>query len=378
MPPETSPELQSPQTNINQTTPVDTNMATVSLSKPEKPSRLGFLKGKKKLLLSIVLVLVVLAGGSAAGYYAVVLPNKPDNKLLKAFTNLASQNQVTVTSKIDYQNKKSTSDVKGFTLDFDMGVDLDKSLVGLSGKIGVSGAQYPLELRYIDKDIYLKIGGLGSIDKLLPPSSSYSEYTQTLTALNDQWFVIDRSFLQQAGASANCVSDLSFALNDSDVDKIRSAYKKHPLFKVKSTSNQKVDGVDTIKMELEPASDETAGNFANELNSLSVVSKVKACLEDVGVDAKGDSEVKPGKTSSLNSNERVSAFVTRDKKLKRLLITSDNNDQKTTMTMDFSDKAVSVTKPEGAKPIQDLLGSLLGGFYGPDLLNVQGLNSLGQ
>lgn len=369
MPPESSPEPQTPQTNVNEPASVVPNPAVMPQLEPAKSAKFGFLKKRKKFLLSVVLALIMLAGAGVAAYYTAVLPNKPDNKLLKAFINLASQNQVAVTGKVDYQDKKATGSVKGFSLDFDMGVDLDKTLAGLSGKVGVSGAQYPFELRYIDKDIYLKVGGLGSIDKLLPPGTDYDEYFQGLAGLNDQWFVISRSYLQQIGESAACVTDLSFALGDSDVDKIGKAYKKHPLFKVKSTANEKIDGVDTTKMELDTANDETAGKFADELNSLSVVGKAKACLKDTGLNKTLDEEVKPGESSIRNG--QIYAFVTQDKKLKRLILISDDNKQKTTMTMDFTDKAVSVTKPENAKPIQDLLGSLLGGFYDSDLPEFQ-------
>jgi hypothetical protein len=154
-------------------------------------------------------------------------------------------------------------------------------------------------------------------------------------------------------------------LNKDDVDKINAAYKKYPLFKVKSTASESVDGIATTKMELDPASDETAHQFANDLTDLSVVKKVKACLKDTGLDNKVDEEVKVNKQEETTGN--IFAYVTSDKQLKKLIINTEDANTSAKVTIVFNDKAVNVTKPDGAKPIQDLLGGLLGGLYGSSL-----------
>lgn len=374
MSPETNPEPQAPQTSANEPVPVDPTPTVMPQPEPAKSTKFDFLKGRKKLLLCVVLVLVMLAGASATAYYTLVLPNKPDNKLLKAFTKLAGQNQVTVTSKIDYQDKKATSGIKGFTLDFDTGIDLDKTLVGISGKVGVSGTQFPFEMRVVDENIYLKVSGLGSIDNLLPPGSENDKYLQTLATLNDQWFVIDRSFSRQMDQSNSCSSSLTFDksnFSEDDINKIKDAYKKHSPLKVKSTSSEQVDGVSTTKMELESADSGTLKKFVDELKSVGSISKLNKCLESAGVDTAVDQKVKP-----TNVNYKVHAFVTNDKQLKRLTVEAEDDTRKFNMTFDFSDQIDNVTKPEGAKPIQDLLGGLLGSFYNSsDLLNAENFNS---
>lgn len=362
MPPETNPEPQGSQPVVSQPTPVTPTPMAMPQPGPTKSPKFGFLKGKKKLLLTIVVALLVILGGAAAAYYTVVVPNKPENKLLDALINLSEQKQVKIKSKIDFNDKKATDGVSGFVMDFLVSSDADKKLMGMNGSFGVGGAQFPFEIRVVDENIYLKVGGLGSIDKLLPPGSGYDEYLQTIAALNDQWFVIDRSFLQQMDQSNSCSSSLTFDLSDDDRNKIESAYKKYPLLKVKSTSSEQVDGVDTTKMELEPTDNETLNKFMDELNSVGPISKLKKCLESAGVDTGGDQEIKPA-----NITYKAHAFVTNDKQLKRLTIDAEDDDQKMSMTFDFSNQIDSVTKPEGAKPIQDLLGSLLGDMYGDSL-----------
>lgn len=369
MPPETNPEPQAPQTSVNEQPPVISTPAAMPQPESAKSSKFSFLKGKKKLLLGLVIALLVLAGGAAAAYYAVVLPNKPENKLLDALVNLSEQKQAKIKSKVDFTDKKSSGEINGFVVDFSVSSDADKKLMGMTGSFGVSGAQFPFEIRVVDENIYLKVSGLSSIDNLLPPGSEYDEYLRTVAALNDQWFVIDRSFLQQMDQSNSCSSSLTFDtsnFSEGDINKIKDAYKKHSPLKVKNTSSEQVDGVSTTKMELESADSETLKKFVDELESVGPISKLKKCLESAGVDTGRDQEVKP-----TNVNYKVYAFVSSDKQLKRLTLEAEDDTQKFNMTFDFSNQIDNVIKPEGAKPIQDLLGSLLGGFYGSDRLELQ-------
>ena len=380
MEPENQPSTSTPppadevaaQPAATTTTTPTTSGTVVNTTPTSTLSKMG--GNKNKLLMLVAIIVIVLLGASAAAYFGVIEPSKPDTKLRKSFLNLASKKQVSVSGQMDFADKKSTGSVKGFTADYTIDADLEKSDFALAGKVGINGAQFPFDLRSLDKDIYIKVGGLSSVDKLLPAGSvdpMTAEYLKLAASISDKWYVVDRSYLQQAGVSANCVSDISYALNKKDIDKIDAAYKKYPLFKVKNTSKEKVDGVETTKMELDPASDETANKFGNELTSLSVVSKVKACLKDTGVSDKVDKEVMADKENKDNS--KIYAYVTNDKQLKKLEITADDETATVKFTMVFSDKANAITKPEGAKPIQELLSSLMGSLYGTDYSGVNGL-----
>ena len=321
---------------------------------PPKPKAAN----KKKLTLVgiIVAVVLLLLGASAAAYFGIVVPNKPENKLAAAFTNLASHDQMTLSGRLDVQMKEADTEFKGVAIDYDAKVDLEKSLLGLAGNVGVSGTQFPYEMRYIDQDLYFKVGGLDGIGDLLSgvPSEEAAFYSQLLSNINDQWYVVDRSFWQQAGASAACVADLSFALTNEDVEKIEAAYKKYPLFSIKSTSSADVDGTPTTKYELEPASDEIADNFNKELESLSVVKKVKDCAEETGV----SKDVSEAENNAKEAEGTIYAYVTGDKQLKKIEINTDDDEMAVKMTINFDFKAVTVEKPEGAKPIQDILNDL--------------------
>lgn len=327
-------------------------------------------KSKKPTLVSIAIVLlavILCAEVAAAAYLKVYLPNTPENKLLASFTNLATQPSMTISGTADSVAKEANRPQESVAVNYKLGVDLHNSNFALSGTFGMSGVQIPFESRYLDKDLYLKVGGLDFVKKLIPPELSadpkLGPYFDSLKELNDQWYVVDRSFMSNAGAS--CIADLSLALNDDDGEKIHAAYEKYPLFKIKNTSDQTIDNVDVTKYELEPSDDKTAENFVNELSDISAAKKIRDCIKDTGAqdtiaDNFGDKE----NSKDDNDDEATGtffAYVTKDKQLKQVELEAKDKDSTTKLVAKFDYAPVTIEKPESAKPIQELLGDLFGG-----------------
>lgn len=366
-----NPDTNPPAPNPDQTTPpavtpapIETPVLPPQQTAPEtQPAPTKASKKKLGLIAVIIAVILLLAGAGAAAYYGVVVPNKPENKLAAAFGNLARQGEATISGSIEFEAKKSTGSVKGAAIDYVAKMSDDKKVFSIAGDVGVSGAKFPYDLRYIDNDIYFRVSGLSSLADLFARNSGaeVKAYSQLLSNIDDQWYVIDRSFMQQAGPAANCIADLAFTpLTDEDVNKIEEAYKKYPLFTIKNTSSEELDGVSVTKYELEPADDEAARKFAGELSSVSLVEKARDCLKEGGFD---ENELKDLEDESTTGSDAGTfyAYITDDKQVKKLELKVDDEATKADVSMNFDYKGVEVSKPDGAKPIQELLGDLFSG-----------------
>jgi len=150
-------------------------------------------------------------------------------------------------------------------------------------------------------------------------------------------------------------------LNNDDINKIKSAYEKHPPFKVKTTTPAVVEGVATTKMELDPASSKEATAFTNDLNSVSIVQNVRKCLKDSGVNDQVDKAIKAPTSTADNGTTQYFAYVTPGKQLKRLEIVGGDKDTTGNIAFTFENQTPSIVAPTGAKPIQDLAGALFAG-----------------
>jgi hypothetical protein len=311
------------------------------------------MKNRLKLPLIIVAALLILGGGSAAAYFGVVVPNKPENKILSAFANLASQKNVTMDGSVNYSGSSSVN------VDYKLALNSEKTQVGLSGSVGFKGAKIPYELRFLDKDLYFKVSGISSLASLAPSDSYGLDYGSLIKKIDDQWFVVDSSFVDNLGLKSSCIDDFSFALNNADVALLKKAYKEHPLFLVKSSSSESVDGVATTKYIVDPTSDTEAAAFASGLKELSLYKKAQSCAGNSVDDAVKDTAKS---TSKDDAKGTFAIYVTKNKQLKKIEITSTESDNNFKMGATFSYAAVNIAKPDGAKPAQELYASVLGGL----------------
>ncbi len=347
---------ETPSNNLGAVPP--TPSQPLNFTPPASPKKK---RGKLKYFI-IAIVLVLLVGGVASGaYFGYVVPNKPENKLLSAISNTLSQKQVTIKGKVDVQTKQPAT---SYNVNYTVASDLTKHNLGLSGTVGVKGLQFPFDVRYIDKDIYFKIGGLSSIDKLAPLYKNNDQATfflNILDSINDQWYVVDSSLLESS-PEAKCVTDVSWALTEEDTAKIQAAYKKHPLFSVNSVTTASVDGKTLTKYDIKPTSDAEASAFAKELSSLSVVENINKCMKSSGSSStSGDQEL--SNIVNQTTSEKMYIFIG-DDKIQRIEIGSTDSSGNYSLTANFEYTVPAIEKPEGAKPVQDILGQILGPLYG--------------
>ncbi len=322
---------------------------------PNKPGL--FASKKKKLLLLVAPLVLLLGGGAAFGYYAYVyMPNQPDNVVLAALADLAQRTEMTVDTKTDYAPKNGGQAV---AVDLKLQTNTPNNQLAANGTVGVSGAQIPFETRYVEKNLYVKVGGLNTLAPLLGEAAPV--YGPLLEEVNDQWYVFDRSLWDSLSTEAGCVTDVSFVFTDDDIDMIEAAYRKHPLFRVTGSSSEKVGDVDTTKYIVDPSSDEEAAAFAGELKELSFVKKLQECLPDESEEG-FDEEITDFKDEADTALDGTFAiYITDDKKVQKIELTSEDEEASVTMSGVFDYSPVSISAPEGAKPAQDLLMSMYGG-----------------
>lgn len=355
------PESDVPATEVAAEAEPSQSADTTSdvLAAPVQPELPKKRKSKVKLLVIIIIAVLVLLGASAGAYFGVILPNKPENKLMSAFMHMADQTQTTTTGKIDYQGKGDGA--SAVAIDYTLLTNADTKQFSLTGDVGVSGVSVPFDARYVEENMYMKVSGLESIGKLLGGvggEETTQQLGETFSSVNDKWFVIDRSMMQGSEES-KCSLAVDLKLNDDDMDKIYQAYKKHPIFAIKGQSAADVSGVSTTKFELDPASSDVAKSFAKEIESISIIDNLKKCTQAANDKSLDDA------TDDLAQNQenaQIFVYVTADNQMKKLEVVTEDDAYKATVSAEFAFGEVKIEKPADAKPVQELLGLLMGGI----------------
>lgn len=185
-------------------------------------------QNKRKLFAVSAALLVVLLGSSAAAYYGFVIPNKPESVWKTALTRTSQGYDKLVSYQEQHPDVKGVTAKGNFkasgefatdgtfelqsydkdaTFKFDVGAITTR--VNVEGRlIGTENSKNP--------DIYLKASGLKGASTLVG-----EEYGQFLERLDDQWYAVDHTLLdnlesqalKQDGAGIN--SAAGFTANDA-------------------------------------------------------------------------------------------------------------------------------------------------------------------
>lgn len=309
-------------------------------------------KGKAfKIIIITILILSALFGAAAAAYFGYIIPNNPENKLGSSLLNAFKNEQGTVSGKIDFKSK--TGDNMAVAVDYKLQNTAEGSM-SLSGNLGVQGTSFPFESIYADKDMYVKVGGLNAIASFLPTADTSG---LDFSKLSDTWFVINRSLIQSSD-QANCALDINTSLSKGDQSKLKKAYNSHPLFLVESSNSEKLDGQSVTKMVIKPTSDDEANKFAKELENLDVYKKAKECFGSSfdSLQSSIDEEINPDDTKDMKTT--MIAYIGKGNQLKKVEIKGSDDESDVLIDMNFDWSPVTITKPEGAKPIQDIISAL--------------------
>ena len=365
-----TPEVTTSTDPVN-TTPASSMPPVVGVAptlnqEPSSPAKKGLSK-KVKLLLIGVAAIVVLAGSSAGAYYGVIVPNKPENLLKTGIANTLKQKQFSYEATVDAQAVDSSKAgampatnvvIKGAN-------DLDKGTFKAEVTATVSGFKVTGEVRYVEENGYIRLGDLSTLKNL---ASSYSpEAANALDKIQNQWIEVDKTLIKQA--KADCALNTKLVFSDADLKQLGDAYDKTPFTTIKSKTADKVNGNAATKLEL-TIDDNKLGDYAKNFDNLSFVKQLKSCSKEVS-DKANYSSLKDGDTTPLT--------IWVDKGTKRIVkIAGKTTDQdakkdnvKGTVSVVLSYGAVTIDKPQGAKPVVQLISEFAPLFQS----NVRGANS---
>ena len=193
-------------------TPAESKSRNTQVVTGKKPRR--FIK----VLLLMIIVLLVVGGGAAAAYFAVIVPNKPSSIWADALTN--SGKGYDALSNYATTTKSSKGMVATGSFSFTGSVVADGSFTSTSegvnsestGSLSVAGLKVGLEARTIKStastpDLYIKADGLQGLGTLLGDGDP--TLTNVLNGVNNQWYVIDHSLLDQYQSSASIAPKIS-------------------------------------------------------------------------------------------------------------------------------------------------------------------------
>ena len=345
--------------DANSQQPYDTTSpATVNGSnyQPTSTNNTPILKNNKKpvLLAAVVVGLLVLVGGTAAAYYGAILPNKPENVLKRAISNTAQETKTRFEGKLNYESTDEKATVKAVNVTFKGEADTQASKFGSTFDITASGAKLPVELRSVDKSLFIKIGDLGSVKGLAQTIAP--EYGLIVDEVNkkvaNQWIEVDETLLKQA--KADCALNTSFALTQSDMELLQKRYQQVPFASIKSNTPDNVNGRSATKYEIS-VDDNKGAEFIKGLDELSVVKKIKQCNQ-------GKQNTDPTKSLADNDTTPVTLWVDKANKqiVKIASQSTKQNEEKDKIKASFEITMqygqAQVVKPEGAKPFLEVFG----------------------
>lgn len=321
---------------------------------------------KRNTFLAAVAAGVLLLGAGAGAYWGVIVPNQPENVLKAAVANTLKQERVTYDGVLEYQeaNASESLAMPATKMAFKGGMDMKNHTLQMSLDTTVGGVSVPVELRYLEKTGYVKLGDLGPVKAWA--EGFVPEAGPLLDKVSNQWIEIDSTLVKQA--KADCILDGSYALNDADLKLLGDAYEKNRFATIRSSSSDKVGDAAATKYEIE-LDDNKLAAYVKEFEKLSFFKKLKECI--------GPEETEPFNTRDLADGDKTPLTLWVDRKTKLITkIAGKTTEQdakkdnlKGEISVVFGYGAVNVQKPEGAKPVMEFMaelqavtGGLLGGF----------------
>lgn len=324
---------------------------------PQQPAPTSSGKKRKLGVAAIVIIVALfLVAGSATAYFGLIVPNRPENILKKAFANTTKQQAGSFTGKVSFENLDPSADIKAVNVNFDGQSDTENEAFQTNMEVSASGIKLPFEIRGIDNSLFVKVGDFSNIKNLVEVTSP--EYAPLVDFLNkelaDKWMEIDETMLKQAGAG--CVVDMSsLRMTDDDLKLISQRYDEVPFIIIKNQSDDTVNGLAATKFEIEIDNKKT-DEFGKGLEELSFVKKLKECNqgdETVQADDQPEDDVTPMTIWVDKGSKTITKLAS---ETTRQSEERDNVRGVFEMTMQYG--PVEIAKPSGAWPITEVLASL--------------------
>jgi hypothetical protein len=317
---------------------------------------------RSKQLIIIVGIVLLLLGASAAAYIAVIKPNQPGSLLKAGIENTLQKKQLHIDTTANFESTNTKKNNMPTTKVHVLGqADLEKNVSQAIIDVTASGVNFPFEVRMVDENLYVKVGDLGTIKNLVSQTNrdAGTLVGQFANKLSNKWIVIDSTLLNQANTSCD-LGDMAFT--KEDIQELIKSFEKYPFASIISTGEDSVNGQPATKFEID-IDDNKGVEYLEKLPDLSFFKKLRDC---------SGGELDQDKAfDGLADNDHTPLTIWVDKTSKQIVKiaghTTAQDEQKDyikgTIEATLSYDAVSVTKPDGAKPIMELLGDF-GSLFG--------------
>lgn len=330
---------------------------------PADPLPIGQGKRRKKGLfigLIVAAVIVLLSGGAAAAYYGYYLPNKPENVLRAALANSfdpAKAKTVHLSGHMTVEEGETDVPVK---VTFQGAGDNESGAIDIGAQLDVLLTKITFDARSVDgKTLYFKVGGLDGLSRLLTgmagsdPVSAMDAailegYTSVIESVNEQWFEVSESLIQQFGGASGDAT-----LSESDLQKIKDIYLANEFLVVKEKlADEAVKGVNSFHYKV--GIDKT--KFKSFMTNVS--EQVEALeLEDWQLEAFNSA------LDELNFNDfAYELWIAKsDKMVRQMAFTyaKDGDKLDAKLTIESYNQPVKVEKPANAKSVMELLSEFM-------------------
>ena len=298
---------------------------------------------------------VFVIGGAAAAYFSNYLPNKPENKLISALANAASEEKATIEGTVNGQYIQDGSSNE-FDASYSLVADNDNLAIRAESKI--AGSNYAAEVRLIGPSLFFKITGVSaSVLKELYPSANtplWTEIFKAVEGINNQWYEFEQTPTE---SDINCLNSVNLKLGEKDKQIVKQAFKQNPPLVIKNTKEVTVDGQPATKFEVTTADGKKLRGFVDGVASTSFLQTINKC------DTTGKSSpqaIRDEIDESTKSSSPFSIYIDKDNKLKKIEFDYKDNYGTAKLVANFKWGVGSVSKPEGAKPVQDLINDVFG------------------
>src|SRR3990167_2929336 len=313
----------------------------------------GPIKNKKKLGI-IAGVIVLLIAASAGAYKFVYLPNTPQNVLKKSVANTLKLQQVSGKGSASITSKGTQSST--VVVGYDIQSDAVKNATNAKLDVAFNGVKVPLEVRAVDKAIYLKFSDLSTVQALAtgymgPEGGAFMG--QLGKQITNKWIEIDESLVKNYTSDKCSLLSGNNQLSEKDINQIISLYDKNTFIDINKTASDTVDGRKVTKANLGINKDK-AKAFGKDFEQLDMVKKLNSC----GGDKVTGSDSAKKADNSKTSYEFTVWLDASKKEIVKVAIKA--NDDTTSLSADFTfNKAkVDIQKPTDAIPAMQLLGQL--------------------
>lgn len=383
---ETNPE--QPVETVNPVTTDDTSSFSKTTEVPtsgqvvaptfttDQSPKKNFLKSKKTKLMVIVAGLVVLlGGGGAAAYYSLVLPNKPQRIAQQAIANTIDQEKVKsgyFEGEVAFSGGEIANTLSSISF---KGASNQEGAIDMTLIANTAVTKINFDLRSTDsKTLYLRLTGLEGLDKLLgtfagetsdeESAAMLATLAPIITQVNNQWFSVEESLLNQLGGDAVPLSS-DTKVTSEDAKKIGDIYKKNQFLQIdKRLDDQKIHDIDSYHIQATINKDKMIA-FLSEVKS----ANIKALpIEQSMIDeiAKVDFSKYPFEMWVSKSGRFITQLATS--------IEEQGTTVKVRVALYDINKEVKVEQPQDSKSILELLsglaplaGGLLGGESASDM-----------